>query len=241
LRYRYSYFMTGVSVPSLPVSDTAQRLGVSEQRVRAMIGAGSIEAEKVAGAWLIPAASVARLVASHREGGRPLSAASAWALLLLASGEPVGWASSKVRSRMAGALEEHGLDGAFGKLGRRAARHVYEAHVAELSRLADSADLMLGGVSAASAYKLGLQGGDELEAYVAAGAIEGVAKRHGLVAGGEPNVVLRAVPDDIWSIVHRRVAPIVAVLADLAEHSDARARRVAYDRAGRLDRERASG
>jgi hypothetical protein len=233
--------MTVVSVPSLPVSDAAQRLGVSEQRVRAMISAGSIEAEKVAGVWWIPAASFAMLTVSHRQGGRPLSATSAWALLLLASGEPVEWASSKVRSRTAATLDDHGLGGAFGKLGRRAARHVYEVHVAELSRLAGSADLMLGGVSAAGAHKLGLQGGDELEAYVAAGAIAGIAKRHGLVAGGEPNVVLRAVPDEIWSIVRRRVAPIAVVLADLAEHSDARARRVAYDRAGRLDRERIGG
>lgn len=233
--------MTVVSVPSLPVSDAAQRLGVSEQRVRAMISAGSIEAEKIAGAWLIPVASLARLAASQRQGGRPLSAASVWALLLLASDEPVGWASSRVRSRMAAALDDHGLGGAFGKLGRRAARHVYEGHVAELPRLAGSADLMLGGVSAAGAHKLGLQGGDGLEAYVAAGAIEGVAKRHGLGVGGEPNVVLRAVPDDIWPVVHRRVAPIAVVLADLAEHSDARARRVAYDRADRLDRELARG
>jgi excisionase family DNA binding protein len=233
--------MTVVSVPSFPVSDAAQRLGVSEQRVRAMISSGSIGAEKVAGAWLIPAASLARLAASHREGGRPLSAASAWALLLLASDEPVGWVAPRVRSRMAGALKERGLAGAFGKLGRRAARRVYEAHVAELPRLARSADLMLGGVSAAGAHKLGLQGGNELEAYVAAGAVEQVAKRHGLVAGGEPNVVLRVVSDDIWPIVHRRVASIAVVLADLSEHSDARARRVARDWAGVLDRERVGG
>jgi hypothetical protein len=229
--------MAVVSVPSVPVSDAALRLGVSEQRVRAMISAGSIEAEKVAGVWLIPATSLARLAVSHRQGGRPLSAASAWALLLLASGEAVEWASPRVRSRMAAALDDHGLSGAFGKLGSRAARHVYEAHVAELPRLTGSVDLMLGGVSAAGVHKLGLQGGDESEAYVAASAIEGVARRHGLVAGGEPNVVLRAVPDDIWAVVHRRVAPIAAVLADLVEHLDARARRVAYDRAGRLDGE----
>ncbi len=68
---------------------------------------------------------------------------------------------------MAAALDGHGLSGAFGKLGRRGVRHVYEAHVAELPCLAGSADLMLGGVSAAGAHKLGLQGGYELEAYVA--------------------------------------------------------------------------
>ena len=138
---------------------------------------------------------------------------------------------------MAGALEEHGLSKAFGKLGRRAVRHAYEAHVAELPRLINSTDLMLGGASAAGAHKLGLQGGDELEAYVAAGSSEQIARRHGLIESGRPNVVLRAVPDDIWPIMHRKIAPIAAVLADLVEHPDARARRVAYDWAGRLDRE----
>lgn len=222
-----------VAMPYLPVSDAARRLGVSGQRVRAMISAGVIEAEKAAGAWWIPAASLARLEASQRRGGRPLSPASAWALLLRASGESVEWASPKVRWRVAGALKEHGLHGAFGKLGGRAVRHAYEAHDAELRRLGESGDLMLGGVSAASAHQLGLQGGDEVEAYVAASVVEKIAKRHGLIVGGEPNVLLRAVPDDIWPHVHRSVAPVAAVLADLAEHPDVRARRVAREQASR--------
>lgn len=231
--------MTAISLPSVPVSDAALRLGVSEQRVRAMICAGRIEAEKAAGTWWIPAVSLARLEISQRPGGRPLNSASAWALLLLASGEPVKWTSSKVRWRMEGALKEHGLVGAFGKLGNRATCHAYEAHAAELRRLASSSDLMLGGVSAAGTHRLGLQGGDEVEAYVAASTVEKIARRHGLANGGEPNVVLRAVPDDIWAPVHRPAAPIAVVLADLAEHPDARARRVAQERAGRLGRDRA--
>lgn len=230
-----------ISVPSIPVSDAARRLGVSDQRVRAMISAGVIEAEKAAGAWWIPAASLARLEASQRKGGRPFSPASAWALLLLASGESAAWAPSKVRWRMTRALRCNGLAGAFGKLGRRAGRYAYETHASELARLGGSEDLMLAGVSAAVLHRLGLQGGDEVEAYVAASAAEKVAKRHGLVVGGEPNVVLRAVPDDVWTLVRRPVAPLAVVLADLAEHADARARRVAKERASRLDRERADG
>lgn len=231
--------MVGISVPSLPVSDAARRLGLSEQRVRAMIAAGLVDAEKVGGAWWIPAASVARLARSERQGGRPLSPASAWALLLLASGESAAWAPSKVRWRMAGTLRRDGLMGVLGKLGGRAERCAYETHAAELRRLADDEDLMLAGTSAAAVHRLGLQGGNEAEAYVAASAVEEVAKRHGLTPGSEPNVVLRAVPDDVWTFVRRPVAPIAAVLADLAEHPDARSRRVAKERVGRLDRERA--
>lgn len=230
--------MAVVSVPSVPVSDAARRLGVSEQRVRAMISAGKMEAEKAAGAWWIPAQSLARVAAAGSCGGRLFGVASAWALLLIASGEPAESVSAKVRWRVSVALKEHGLAAAFPKLGHRAVRHAFEAHPGELPRLAHSDELMMGGVSAAAAHRLNLQGGKEVEAYVPAGAVERLVQRHGLDRGGEANVVLRAVPDDMWSLLHRPLAPLAAVLADLAEHPDARARRVAREWASRLDRER---
>lgn len=233
--------MCTVSETFVSVSDAAQRLGVSEQRVRAMISADAIDAEKAGGVWWISAESLARMAALHRQGGRPFSPGSAWTLLLLASGEPAAWASPKVRWRMTRALKESGLAGAFSKSARRATRHAYLAHQTELPHLAASDDLMLGGVSAAGVYRLGLQGGNEVEAYVALGMFERVAKRHGLVSGSEPNIVLRTVPDDIWALIRRPVAPIAAVLADLAEHPDARARRVAQEQASRLDCHRADG
>lgn len=201
-----------------------------------MIATGIIEAEKVAGVWWIPAASLARLEASQRHGGRPFNPASAWALLLSASGESADWVPSKVRWRIAGALKEQGLAGVFGKLVRRAKRHAYEVHVGELPRLVDGHDLMLSGVSAARLHQLGLQGGDEVETYVAASAVEKITRDHGLATGSEPNVILRAIPDDVWTLVRRPVAPIAAVLTDLAEHSDARARRIAREQASRLGR-----
>ena len=84
-------------------------------------------------------------------------------------------------------------------------------------------------------------GGNEVEAYVAADAIEHVAQRHGLARGSEANVVLRAIPEDMWPVLRRPVAPVAAVLADLAEHADPRARRVGHERAVRLDSARANG
>jgi Transcriptional regulator, AbiEi antitoxin, Type IV TA system len=233
--------MSGISVPSLPVSDAARRLGVSDQRVRAMISVGAVDAQKVAGAWWISAESLARAVALGRPAGRPFSPESAWSLLLIASGELVSWASPRVRWRASVALKEKGLAESFGKLGNRAARHAFQAHPAELPRLAGREDLMLGGVSAAGTHRLGLQGGNEVEAYVAADAIEHVAQRHGLVRGSEANVVLRAIPEDMWPFLHSPVAPLAVVLADLAEHTDPRARRVGHERAVRLDSARANG
>jgi hypothetical protein len=232
--------MSGISVPSLPVSDAARRLGLSEQRVRAMISVGAIDAQKAGGAWWISAESLARAVALSRRAGRPFSPQSAWSLLLLASGEPVAWASPRVRGRASVALKENGLAESFGKLGNRAVRHAFQVHPAELSRLAGREELMLSGVSAAGDYQLGLQGGNEVEAYVATDTIEHVAQQHGLARGGEVNVVLRAIPEDMWPVLHRPVAPLAAVLADLAEHADPRARRVGYERAVRLDSARAA-
>ena len=147
--------MSEISVPSLPVSDAASRLGVSEQRVRAMISVGAIDAQKAAGAWWISAESLARTVALCRHARRPFSPQSAWALLLIASGEPAAWTSPKVRWRASVALKEKGLAESFGKLGNRAVRHAFQAHPAELSRLAGREDLMLGGVSAAATHRLG--------------------------------------------------------------------------------------
>lgn len=227
-----------VSVPSVSVSDAALRLGVSEQRVRAMVSAGAVEAEKVAGVWLISVASLARALAVGRPGGRPFSLEGAWSLLLIASGEPAEWASPKVRRRASMVLRERGLAACFGRLARRGERLSFRAHAAELPRLAAREELMLGGISAAGAHRLGLQGGEEVEAYVAADAIEMLVESHGLTAGGEGNVVLRVVPDEAWSAVRRPVAPLAAVLADLSEHPEARSRRVGIEAAARLDRER---
>jgi hypothetical protein len=53
-------------------------------------------------------------------------------------------------------------------------------------------------------------------------------------------MVLRAIPEDMWPFLRRPVAPLAAVLADLAEHADPRARRVGHERAVRLDSARAA-
>ncbi|HEY2767312.1 MAG TPA: hypothetical protein VGI76_03600 [Solirubrobacteraceae bacterium] len=231
--------MATISIPSLPASDAALRLGVSDKRVRALISAGAIEAEKVAGVWWIPVQSLARRVAvDSSKGGRPLNPESAWMLLLMASMESIEWGSPKVRRRVAVTLRERGLRWAFRKLGRRAERYAFVAHASELTRLLGSPDLMLTGVSAAGSHRLGLHGGEEVEAYVPVSALERVVSHHGLLSGGEGNVTLRPVSDELWAGLHRHIAPKAAVLTDLAEHPDARVRRVANEEAARLDRDR---
>lgn len=69
---------------SLP--DAAERLGVDESRVRQRIADGSLRAEKIGGRWLIDDADLAS-ISEHRPG-RPLSALSAWAMVVAAAEQP---------------------------------------------------------------------------------------------------------------------------------------------------------
>ena len=85
----------------LSVSEVAQRLGVSQARVRQRIADGSLAADRISGRWLIPAASVRAV--SNVGRSRPLSEPMAWAVLrYLADTEiDIDWltASERLRAR----------------------------------------------------------------------------------------------------------------------------------------------
>jgi excisionase family DNA binding protein len=215
---------------SVPVREAARRLEVNEQRVRAMIASGRLPAEKVGGVWWIPQRALARDRRAAASPGRPFSAAHAWAALLLASAEnDLVWLSRQSRWRVRSALRTAGLEGLIGRLANRGAPRVYQAHQAELNYLAGRPDVMRTGASAAEAHRLGLHGGSELHVYVPAAALDRVVHEHALEAAefdGTVNVVLRAVADDVWPNISRPVAPLAAVLVDLADDVDPRARRV---------------
>jgi excisionase family DNA binding protein len=224
---------------SVPVGEAARRLGVNEQRVRAMIASGRLPAEKLGGVWWIPQRALARDRGAAVSPGRPLTAAHAWAALLLASGENgLAWISRQSRWRLRSALRAAGVEGLVGRLVNRGGPHAYQAHPGELSYLTERPEVMLTGPSAADAHGLGLQGGGELHAYVPAAALDRIGNEHALESAdfsGTANVVLRAVPDDVWEHVLRPVAPLAAVLVDLIEDPDPRARRVGTAGLRRLD------
>jgi excisionase family DNA binding protein len=230
------------SVDRVPVAEAASRLGVSEQRVRAMIASGRLPAEKLGGIWLIPQRAISRDRRAAVRPGRPLSPAHAWAVLLLASDEDdLGWLGRQSRWRLRSALRRHGLGDLCGRLVHRGDVHRYEAHSGELAYLAQRPELMRTGPSAAGEHGLGLHGGSEFQAYVAADALAGFVEEHALEAvdpAGTGNVVLCSVPDDVWAHVARPVAPLAAVLVDLIESEDPRARRIGADGVRRLDEAR---
>lgn len=84
---------------ALSVRDAATRLGVSPQRVRAMIYQGLLAASKVGRSWVLdPDDNSLRQRTS--EAGRALGAATAWAILALLNGDSPDWLHPSVRSKL---------------------------------------------------------------------------------------------------------------------------------------------
>jgi excisionase family DNA binding protein len=213
------------------VEEAAARLGVSPRAVRLRITDGALPAVKLGRDWRIDERELARLARRPPGAGRPLSTAMAWAVLLLASGDEPGadrlTGLPRYGSRARQWLREHPLAEYADRLRERARREVFDAHPSELDRLRDRPDILLTGVSVADV--VGLVGQTEaVELYASAANREAIAAAHALMAGSGA-VTVRWVPEELWATLGAagRVAPRAAVLVDLLESEDPRARREA--------------
>ncbi len=201
---------------------------MSERAVTQLASSGALEALKRGSVWWIDAEAVDRRMREGRSAGRPLSPAVAWAVIMLASGR-AEWRSlgrhGHQPRRAREWLDSHGLaDDAF-RLQSRARREVFDAHPSELARLVARPDVMRSGISASE--DLGLHGGrDEAEIYASEDRRELIVAEHTLQARSGP-VVVRWVAPEIWPHIKGDIAPRIAVLLDLLEHDDPRARREA--------------
>jgi hypothetical protein len=213
----------------LSVEEASRRLGRSPQAVRLMAASGDVDAIKRGNGWWLAAEAVERRRREPLASGRPLSPDVAWVVLQLASGAP-DLASRAARlphhaSRARKWLDRHPLTEHFPRLRARAQREQFDAHPAELRRVLARIDVMPTGISAAE--QIGLHGGtDAAEFYAPSSARPAVIAEHALDSGGGV-VLARWVPDDLWPAVAAARAPRAAVLIDLLEHDDPRARREA--------------
>lgn len=216
----------------ISVQETAARLGVSADAVRKRIASGSLTAQRHGRQWWLDARSVDRLARQHVGPGRPLSPEMAWAVLLLAAGDEAA-AAGAVRnprywSRLNTWRRSHSLAEHSSHLRARAEAEDFDAHRSELPRILDRPDVLATGISAGDTVGL-VGGGDAVEVYAAAGQRESLIGEHALAPGPGP-VRIRWVPDEIWPLLDRDRdgrAPRTAVLLDLLEHDDPRARREA--------------
>ncbi len=182
--------------------------------------------------WWVDARAVERMRRHPAGSGRPLSAPVAWAVLLLASGDAEAadlvLRHPRYRSRARAWLREQSLLEDAPRLRARASVEEFDVHPSEVRRVAARSDVMLTGVSAGGL--VGVVGKPSgVEVYAPAGRREVILGEHALVAGSGP-VRVRWVPDEIWAVLRadeERRAPRAAVLLDLLESDEPRARREA--------------
>jgi excisionase family DNA binding protein len=212
----------------LSIDEAAERLGRSPQAVRLMAASGELDAVKRGHSWWLDARDVERRRREPPARGRPLSPEMAWSVLFLASGDPESAqrvaSEAHQPSRARRWLREHPLPAHARGLRSRSRRESFDAHPGELHRIIGRRDLMPTGISAAE--EVGIHGGSAVEFYAPASARSAIVSEHALEEGAG-SVLARWVPDAVWPAIVQARPPRAAVLVDLFENDDPRARREA--------------
>lgn len=234
--------MAPALAPLISVPDAADALGLSPARVRLLAANGGLPAQKIGGRWVVERAGVEKRRSRGSAGGRPFAPRNAWAVLGLASGDEVEGVGPVVRSRLRRALSSDGLSSLMLRLESRAEVHRYSGHPGEIPYVLADKKLVASGVSAAQEIGLDLMSGLEADGYVSAEDLDAFVRDHALLpaAAVDANVVLRAVPDDVWAdfLEGRPHASEAAIGLDLAEDADSRSQVAGKKLLGRLDSHR---
>ena len=228
------------------VVEAAELLGVHLQRIHQRIRDGSLPAERIGNQWSIDEADL-ELVRHRKNPGRPLSARSAWALGVVASGDkealahlgPSERSRARARLRALMALESaDDLDEASAALavalGNRARRALLVASVRDLPDLRVDERLRLSGVSVPGSN---ISAGDLVEGYVRARDFDGLVDQYLLSPADRyrANVVLHVVDVELDDAVLNGVAEsLLFRAADLSEHSGVRERNEAVEAIAQL-------
>ena len=228
----------------LSVSEAAERLGVSSQRVRQLIKAGRLPARRSSAGWFVSGQAVADRAGSALHG-RPASPRTAWAVLdLLAAAvapSPDGGATGAEASRVISdrRLRHHVLrllstiPDPFEDVGRwrlllasRGPARCMWAHPGVLARLKDDPRISVGGAEAAIPAGDGLSGTSRLDLYVGEADLGHVIADYRLRPDADGQVTMHIVPASVPpDLVPPCGAPVpaAAAAADLLEEDDARA------------------
>lgn len=215
----------------LTVADAADQLGVSLQRVRALLAVGDLTGERVGRVWLIDPNSLANYRHVRQPGaGRALAPATAWAALLTSfaadtTDELVNAFQivdeRRVRLR---ALRERDADDWRWLARRRATVHRFDTRPAYLSRIATDPDVSPAGLAASTPRGLA-SGAETFDAYVDSATAERLAAEYRLRADGAGNLTLRTIsvssPAQLAAI-RRQPLPELAIAVDLLEDRDPR-------------------
>lgn len=210
----------------ITIRDAAQRLNVSEPRVRQLLRAGDLRGRRLGRAWLIDADDVARLQSQRRPSGRPLGPKRAWALIDLMSGGKAPWLSYSERSQVRGlarSLDPQDADQWRGILRGRTELRPVQAHPAAVDRLARSDGALLTGPAEAMrrGFDLVASGRQRTEIYLHLDEWDSLEHSLALRPSHEGNLLIRH-PMVVWPFDGRETVPDAAIAADLLNSPEPR-------------------
>jgi excisionase family DNA binding protein len=216
----------------LSTSEAARRLEVSDHRVRALIAAGALNAERFAGRWAVDEQSLAMLAARTRKTGhRPMAARVAWGAAALADGESCAWLTSSERSRLKRLMETGaGFDAWLARLARRASNTLgFRVHDQNLEKFVE--DRRVKSSWHSSSHMIGdrLFGGLELSnVWVSEKDVSALTTQYGLLRSTQPNLRIRVSSPEILGAFESRsqVFRLIAA-ADLWDEGDSRSQQAA--------------
>ncbi|MFD9221500.1 helix-turn-helix domain-containing protein [Streptomyces sp. NPDC060064] len=205
------------------VSEAAASLGVSRQRVLALIHDGDLPARLIGGRWVVLSADVDEW-GQDRPAGRPMAGRVAWGLLDLLDDGRAPWLKASERSRLRARLRARPSIAQVGHWVRRRNEVLWlRGHPAALPRLLAFEGAVPAG---ASAPGQDIVDPGQVEVYLrqdaAARAMRKLALRQ--VPRREANAVVK-VPQEVWPFDDGPGRAAVAL--DLWDASDERSRRTA--------------
>lgn len=210
----------------IDVRGAAELLAVAPVRVRQLIAAHILPAERWSGRWRIDRAEVERLAGQER-GGRPYAPGVAWQAIALL--DPDLRQPSLGREQRARARRYAGevASGRIAGLRRRARAELGRVHESLLPVLAQR--IVVSGAAAIPADDPNRLAGDDLvEGYAQESHWAALADEFGFEPGNNPNVVIHVVEDSLWPFQsHTGTAGAVVGVIDLLEQGDQRAGRAA--------------
>jgi len=207
----------------LTVPEAAERLDVAPERVRALIHAGALPAERARGVWLVDADAVARRELLQQLGVsaasvRPWSAALAWAAMRALDGDTAALDAldRKARHRLHARLDTASPARLLSAVRNRATLLRVSVHHSRVDRL--RALVVPSGMTGAGLHGRGLSGDTSVDGYLTAETL--AHARDSLEVRESPTGahLLRVVAAH-GHLDDPRAAPRLAVAADLVDHA----------------------
>jgi excisionase family DNA binding protein len=222
----------------IAVRDAAQRLGLSESRIRQLLIAGDLNGRRIGRAWLVDSEDVARLQGQQRRSGRPVGPKRAWAIIDLLSGGSAPWLSYSERSQVrsyAARLEEASPDEWRSTLRGRSELRPVRAHPAAVARLGQFDHVLLAGPAEAvrRGFDLVAVGEPRPEFYMPISEWGHIARSLALQPSHDANLIIRH-PLMVWPFEDRDAIPDAAIAADLLHGAEPRAVRAGQLRLNEL-------